>query len=344
MSEKQQVNAQYRGLIQQAMQAYKAGDHVLARKLAHQAVQLMPAKDDAWLVLAACSPLKPRMEYLRRALSLNPRNERTREQLRNTMQQINQYEQEENSKKRKQKSNSIHRPTLPVGLSMLALLPWIASVFIFGSGFIYFVGNAGTLPSVQTGPMAQKVAAALYPTNTPPTIAVTIITATPQDTSTPIPTATATETLLSTYTPSPVPTETLVPTLTNTATLPIPMAAMGEEKWIDIDISEQKLFAYEGTSIVKTFIVSTGTESHPTITGEYRIYLKYVTDDMTGPGYYLYDVPYVMYYDRGYGIHGTYWHTDFGTPASHGCTNMTPEDAKWLYEWAPLYTLVIIHV
>jgi lipoprotein-anchoring transpeptidase ErfK/SrfK len=95
--------------------------------------------------------------------------------------------------------------------------------------------------------------------------------------------------------------------------------------------------------MVNFFIVSTGNEDHPTIPGEYTINIKYVTDDMAGPGYYLYDVPYVMYYHNGFAIHGTYWHTNFGTPTSHGCTNMRTEDAHWLYDWAPLGTLIIIH-
>jgi lipoprotein-anchoring transpeptidase ErfK/SrfK len=346
MNEKNQ--AQYKILIQQAMQSYKAGEIENARKLAHQAVQIMPAKDDAWLVLAACSPLKPRLEYLRRALSINPHNQRTREQLRITMQRINEQDREAASGKEKKKSNSIHRPTIPIGLSVFALLPWIFSVFIFGSGFIYFVGNTANLSGFQNEPVAKKVAAVLYPTTTPFTPQVTIITATPQNTFTPTSTVTSTEmpteTLPPTLTASLSPTATQLDSPTQTATLPLPLASMGEDRWIDIDLSEQKLFAYEGINIVRTFIVSTGTETHPTIPGEFHIYLKYLTDDMAGPGYYLYDVPYVMYYDKGYGIHGTYWHTDFGTPASHGCTNMQPEDAKWLYEWAPMDTLVVIHL
>ncbi|MBI5619492.1 L,D-transpeptidase, partial [Candidatus Gottesmanbacteria bacterium] len=53
-----------------------------------------------------------------------------------------------------------------------------------------------------------------------------------------------------------------------------------------------------------------------------------------GPGYYLPDVPYVMYFYLGYAIHGTYWHNNFGHPMSHGCVNMRIEDAKTLFEWS----------
>ena len=65
--------------------------------------------------------------------------------------------------------------------------------------------------------------------------------------------------------------------------------------------------------------------------------------DMAGPGYYLPDVPYTMYFYRGYGLHGTYWHNNFGTPMSHGCVNMRTPDARWLFYWAPLGILVNIH-
>ena len=63
---------------------------------------------------------------------------------------------------------------------------------------------------------------------------------------------------------------------------------------------------------------------------------------MTGPGYDLPDVPWTMYFYQDYGIHGTYWHHNFGHPMSHGCVNMQTDDAKWLYDWAPLGTSVLI--
>jgi lipoprotein-anchoring transpeptidase ErfK/SrfK len=50
-----------------------------------------------------------------------------------------------------------------------------------------------------------------------------------------------------------------------------------------------------------------------------------------------------MYFYQGYGTHGTYWHTNFGQPMSHGCVNMTIGDAQWLYNWAPVGTLVVVH-
>jgi lipoprotein-anchoring transpeptidase ErfK/SrfK len=110
-----------------------------------------------------------------------------------------------------------------------------------------------------------------------------------------------------------------------------------------VDLSSQSVSAYKGEDIVNTFIVSTGTWQHPTVTGSYQIYVKYRYADMAGPGYYLPDVPYVMYFYEGYGLHGTYWHSNFGVPMSHGCINFRTEDAEWLYDFSKVGTLVHIH-
>ncbi len=118
---------------------------------------------------------------------------------------------------------------------------------------------------------------------------------------------------------------------------------VGEGRWIDVDLASQTVRAYEGSTLLKTFLVSTGTASYPTVTGQYPIWTKLRYDDMKGPGYYLKDVPYVMYFYKGYGLHGTYWHHNFGTPMSHGCVNLRTEDAAWLYNWASVGTLVNVH-
>jgi lipoprotein-anchoring transpeptidase ErfK/SrfK len=92
--------------------------------------------------------------------------------------------------------------------------------------------------------------------------------------------------------------------------------------------------AYEGNTPVFETLVSTGLPNTPTVAGRFRIYLKLSATDMAGPGYYLPDVPYTMYFHRGYALHGTYWHHNFGQPMSHGCVNLRTEDAKWLFDWA----------
>ena len=61
---------------------------------------------------------------------------------------------------------------------------------------------------------------------------------------------------------------------------------------------------------------------------------------MSGPGYYLPDVPYVMYFYQSYGLHGTYWHSNFGQPMSHGCVNLPTPEAEWFFNWAEVGTPV----
>jgi lipoprotein-anchoring transpeptidase ErfK/SrfK len=126
---------------------------------------------------------------------------------------------------------------------------------------------------------------------------------------------------------------------------PLPEIALtgNGERWIDVDLTNQRVYAYEGDEVVNSFIVSTGTWRTPTVTGQYKIYVKYRSAKMSGPGYYLPNVPYIMYFYKGYGLHGTYWHNNFGTPMSHGCVNLRTDDAAWLYEWASVGTLVNVH-
>ena len=117
----------------------------------------------------------------------------------------------------------------------------------------------------------------------------------------------------------------------------------GNERWIDVDLSTQTVRAYEGDTLMNTFLVSTGTAHFPTITGQFNIWIKFRYDDMTGPGYNLPDVPYVMYFYKDYALHGTYWHHNFGTPMSHGCVNLRTEDAAWLYDFSSVGTMVNVH-
>lgn len=112
------------------------------------------------------------------------------------------------------------------------------------------------------------------------------------------------------------------------------------ERWVYVNLSEQRLYAYEGDTLVNSFVVSTGTWQTPTVTGKYKIWIKLRSSSMSGPGYYLPDVPYIMYFYKGYGIHGTYWHNNFGTPMSHGCVNMTIADAEWVYNFTSVGTVV----
>lgn len=112
-----------------------------------------------------------------------------------------------------------------------------------------------------------------------------------------------------------------------------------KEKRIEVDLSKQKLYAYEGSNKKMSFDVSTGKWAE-TPTGEYQIWTKLKYTLMTGGNkddstyYYLPNVPYTMYFHEGYGIHGAYWHDNFGHPMSHGCINMRIADAEKLFYWA----------
>jgi len=127
------------------------------------------------------------------------------------------------------------------------------------------------------------------------------------------------------------------------APAPAPVPAPTAGKWIDVNVATQGLVAYEGQRPVYWATVSTGTAWTPTVKGRFRIYSKLRSGTMAGSGYYLPNVPYIMNIYGGYRMHGTYWHNSFGQPMSHGCVNMRTSDAQWVYNWAPVGTLVVVH-
>jgi lipoprotein-anchoring transpeptidase ErfK/SrfK len=112
----------------------------------------------------------------------------------------------------------------------------------------------------------------------------------------------------------------------------------GAEKWIEVDLSEQKIRAWEGNHLFLESLVSTGKWGR-TPTGEYRIWGKFKYAKMSGGSqalhtyYYLPNVPYIMYYQNGFSLHGTYWHNNFGQTMSHGCTNLPTPVAEKLFYW-----------
>jgi lipoprotein-anchoring transpeptidase ErfK/SrfK len=124
---------------------------------------------------------------------------------------------------------------------------------------------------------------------------------------------------------------------------PKPNPQPGTGRWIDVSLSEQRLRAYEGDKVVLNVLVSTGIARYPTPPGRYAVRTKIRSQTMSGPGYYLPGVQWVMYFYRAYAIHGTYWHNNFGRPMSHGCVNLTNADAQFLYNWASIGTTVVVH-
>jgi len=116
------------------------------------------------------------------------------------------------------------------------------------------------------------------------------------------------------------------------------LGATTDERWIEVDLSEQKLRAHNGNNIDYEFLISSGKWA-PTPTGEFRIWTKLRYTRMEGGKkenntyYNLPNVPYTQYFYKGYGLHGTYWHNNFGQPMSHGCINMAIPDAEKLFYW-----------
>lgn len=113
-------------------------------------------------------------------------------------------------------------------------------------------------------------------------------------------------------------------------------------RWIQVDLKKQRLIAWDGKTPVHTVIISTGKDSTPTISGIFKVQSKHEKARMRGDDYDIPDVPYVMFYDGNYAIHGAYWHRSFGTPVSHGCVNVAVDHAHWLFNWATVGTPVVV--
>jgi len=117
------------------------------------------------------------------------------------------------------------------------------------------------------------------------------------------------------------------------------------EKWIEVDLFEQTLAAYEGERMVYATLISSGRTSTATPTGLYRLWAKLWEGKMSNPDvedghpawYFIEDVPWTMYFHGGYSLHAAFWHDAFGFLRSHGCVNLAPRDAEWLFRWSDPY-------
>lgn len=117
-----------------------------------------------------------------------------------------------------------------------------------------------------------------------------------------------------------------------------PDEAIRSHKWIHVDLNEQTLVAYERGEPIYATLVTSGTEGYETPRGVFRIRKKYITTTMDGTDpvdgdFEVEEVPWTMFYWRSFALHGAYWHDAFGAVRSHGCTNLAPADARWLFAW-----------
>jgi lipoprotein-anchoring transpeptidase ErfK/SrfK len=122
-----------------------------------------------------------------------------------------------------------------------------------------------------------------------------------------------------------------------------------DTNWIEVNLSNQTAMLWNGTNLIQTFVISSGVARSPTVTGEFRVWYKTRSQTMTGGSradgsyYSLPNVEWVSYFYQDYAFHGKYWNNVYGAPSSHGCINMRNEDAKVVYDFAPIGTKVVVH-
>lgn len=340
----------YQQLITESQHYLRQGNSLEARRWAQKAVASEPEREEGWLILAAISNPRASIAYLNRVLMMNPGSARARKGMRWAIKRLR-------AETPTTRSGADYRKMIivdPITSESLVMkrqiiTPWLIAALLISFALFFWTVRPSLAINYRNNGTFQIARGLVAKETRTPTLTATY---TATATFTPSPTFTASPT--STNTPSPTPTETPLPTETPKPTKK-PKANAGynypgrprgvgdNEAWIDVDLSQQRTYAYRGDKLIDTFIVSTGTRQYPTVTGTYKIYVKYKAADMSGPGYYLSRVPYVMYFYKGYGLHGTYWHNNFGTPMSHGCINLRTNDAGWLFKFASVGTVVNIH-
>src|SRR5512133_2888544 len=371
-----------RELVIKAREALRHGDKPSAWKMGEQAALLAPDMEDVWLVLAASDPdPHEALAYAQKALQINPSSTRARKGVEWATNQVKQTQvmhevavgfprivpipQAPQPTAKSDNRNLIYASAI-FGLLICAVLAFAAYSAITHPAFAsiwnkvpahaeenHWAAVQVAKPSL-TPIDANVFAAQAAGTPTPKKIEITptpdeAVSSAPTEAPTEAPSATpaATETpgTMAMQIVEDTPTSEYVVPQAPAPSAPLPSVATNGSgtRWIDVDLTHQAVYAYEGQTMVNSFIVSTGTWQYPTVTGQYNIYVKYRYANMHGPGYFLPDVPYVMYFYKSYGLHGTYWHHNFGTPMSHGCVNLRTDDAAWLFSWASIGTLVNVH-
>lgn len=120
-----------------------------------------------------------------------------------------------------------------------------------------------------------------------------------------------------------------------------PEGVAADEYWVQVDLYEQSFAAYVGNRMVYAGLVSSGLNRWPTNEGLFQVWDKHVTTKMSGAEgkvdyYFIEDVPHTMFFDYDIALHGAYWHDRFGYKHSHGCVNMPPMAAEWVFNWSEL--------
>ncbi|MFZ3070700.1 MAG: L,D-transpeptidase [Anaerolineaceae bacterium] len=337
-------------LIAEAKQAVLQGNKTLVKELASSVLAQDPRNISGLLIMAGVSDPQTSIGYLNQVLDVDPGNPVAREGMKWAVQKL----RTSSAATWKPETREPVKPTLVEPAKFIRKKPNFAiPLLILGIGLlIYGLYSMGVFTSglARAGQQFQLYESTrlVKPSLTP--------------THTNIPTQTSTATQTPTFTPTPTKTNTPTPTEEPTEIPEVGITYVPEPtedpyaypeppeyadptgtKWIDVDLGDQMLYAYVDDTMIDSFLVSTGLPNTPTPTGQFYVYVKYLYDDMVGPDYNLPDVPYTMYFYEDYGIHGTYWHSNFGTPMSHGCINMETGAAAWLFDWAYVGILVNIH-
>ena len=330
----------------QAQIALKAGDRPRAAALAREAVRQDPNDHRAWLLLAGLTndPAKS-LEYVERAEMLRPHDPTVREARAWAEKRLPPAPA---ASQRKKQGNT----AVSLLIALILLLALVA-----GGLFVWTTLPATNAVAILQTAVPQAIPptailanmAAAEPTPGPlggasHTLAKAIAPADQNDAPRAVWTVTPTPTI------TPTPTPTLVPTFVSEQSVQMGIRPFGvgpNERWVDVNLTTQTLNAYEGNDVVYTTLISSGVPNYPTVTGMFRIYLRYESQTMNGYllgyDYYLENVPYVMYFYQDYALHGAYWHENFGYPMSHGCVNLDEPDAAWLYDWTTYGTVVNVH-
>lgn len=371
-------------LMEQARAALERGDQTTARSLLRRAVADDPLNHRAWLWLAGITEAPAAsLHYVRRAEALAPDDPTVQralvwaeERLQTAAAAVTVVAAQPNPAApaaRQPEPSRFGRLLRLLGFGALALL---AIGFLIGVLREAAAARAAGAAVAETAARNGSVAALVF-TPEAPTAESAEATATPEPTAPPTrtpapPTLAPTEPPATAEPPGPlgghsrlrpkpaVPGADPIPAWTPTPTptpLPTPTPApigsdpdaalFNEPRWISVNLTNQTLTAYENGQVVYRTSVSSGLSRTPTVTGQFRIYLRLEKQDMNGYqlgfNYYIRDVPYVMYFYGNYALHGAYWHNNFGQPMSHGCVNLSVPDSRWLFSFASLGTLVYVH-
>ncbi len=389
--------------VHKAREALGDNNRTEARYWAEKAATLAPQMEDPWLILATVASPRASLEYVQRALKIEPDSPRANKALQWAMQRLNQTEGLPPAPPASSEVSVSNPPVqgpppraIPAGIPRSKPAEKIVApqkskrsplfpILLFGLGCLVCAAAAWSAVSspvvasilkrpavAATHPQSWAEASIPKPTYTPAGPAVQV--ADLQGTPTPESLPTALPTDLSTDSPTSAPTDlptgqptemaadqptgtpsagsltlsyvddtpTSAVAATHAPSSPGVVAGDGTH-WIDVNLTQQMVYAYSGNTVMNSFLVSTGTWQYPTVTGQYHIYVKLRYTDMSGPDYYLPNVPFTMYFYQSYGLHGTYWHHNFGTPMSHGCVNLSIPDSEWLYNFSSVGTLVNIH-